>query len=242
MHIAVCDDNIGDRKQLERLLERESAKHAPTSGVFYIDSYGSIDAVLQSPMLYNVFFIDMVSGDTDGAALARLLLKAGVTAPIVLCVSSIDYRKAFGTEKETENQRILFIDKPIIRTELSALLDHIITLQSEVIPTIELRGEKETCYVKEDDIVYAKADDRYVNIYLKDGRILRILSTLDNFYAQIASFSHYAAVTRNSMINVTFLQHVSFTKITLTDGSVLRTTPSYASDIKKALQQFAKEQ
>ena len=30
MHIAICDDNIVDRKQLERLLERESDKSAET--------------------------------------------------------------------------------------------------------------------------------------------------------------------------------------------------------------------
>ena len=29
MHIAICDDNVADRKQLERLLKRESDKRAP---------------------------------------------------------------------------------------------------------------------------------------------------------------------------------------------------------------------
>ena len=38
MHIAVCDDNVADRKQTERLLQRASDRHASTTGVFYIDS------------------------------------------------------------------------------------------------------------------------------------------------------------------------------------------------------------
>ena len=31
MHIAICDDNVADRKQLERLLKRESEKRKSTT-------------------------------------------------------------------------------------------------------------------------------------------------------------------------------------------------------------------
>lgn len=34
MHIAVCDDNVADRKQLERLLGRESDSRKADTGVF----------------------------------------------------------------------------------------------------------------------------------------------------------------------------------------------------------------
>ena len=34
MHIAICDDNVADRKQLERLLCRESDKRKADTGVF----------------------------------------------------------------------------------------------------------------------------------------------------------------------------------------------------------------
>ena len=40
MHIAICDDNIADRKHLERLLSRESDKRMGTPNLLYVDSYG----------------------------------------------------------------------------------------------------------------------------------------------------------------------------------------------------------
>ena len=92
MHIAVCDDNIADRKQMERLLERASDRRIHTTGVLYIDSYGNVDAVMRSPMLYDAFFIDMTSGPVNGFQLARKLIDAGSTAPIILCISTINYR------------------------------------------------------------------------------------------------------------------------------------------------------
>ena len=41
MHLAVCDDHLVDRKQMERLLGRESDRRIHTTGVLYIDSFGS---------------------------------------------------------------------------------------------------------------------------------------------------------------------------------------------------------
>ena len=52
MHIAICDDNVADRKQLERLLSRESDARMAQSGVFYTDSFG--DTMLGDPFLYSL--------------------------------------------------------------------------------------------------------------------------------------------------------------------------------------------
>ena len=57
MHIAICDDHIADRKQMERLLSRESDRRIKTTGNLYIDSFGSVSALLHAPMIYNLFFI-----------------------------------------------------------------------------------------------------------------------------------------------------------------------------------------
>ena len=56
MHVAICDDNVADRKHLERLLSRESDKRAGTTNILYIDSYGDKDYFLknQTPLKYNI--------------------------------------------------------------------------------------------------------------------------------------------------------------------------------------------
>ena len=50
MHIAICDDNVADRKQLERLLKRESDKRASSTGIIYADSFGNASALLANPI------------------------------------------------------------------------------------------------------------------------------------------------------------------------------------------------
>lgn len=239
MHIAICDDNMGDRKQLERLLNRESDARANDTGIFYIDSYGNAQAVMASPMLYDAFFIDMAVSDEDGTQLANRLLKAGVTAPIVLCVSTVNYREAFADAESYPN--IFYLDKPIKKAELSEILSQCITLKSQKVSTIELRGEKETRYVTEDDIVYAKLEGNYVLVHLKDSSMIKIVSTLENFYSQLSSFSHYVPLCMKSIVNVTHIQKLSLFSATLTDGTTLRISPVFSRDVKKCVREHSKE-
>ena len=93
MHLAVCDDNIADRKQMERLLGRESDRRLNTTGVLYVDSFGNRSAILSTPMIYDGLFMDMVEDGCNAAEIARELRNAGNTLPIVFCCSKINYRE-----------------------------------------------------------------------------------------------------------------------------------------------------
>ena len=46
MHIAIVEDNIADRHQTERLLGREVDRRRTEEEGYYVDSFGSADAVL----------------------------------------------------------------------------------------------------------------------------------------------------------------------------------------------------
>lgn len=110
MHIAICDDNMADRKQLERLLKKEAQVYASESEPLYVDSYGNSDALLKSPMLYDVFLVDMCHGTTTGVDIYNNLRAYGVSAPVVLCSSLIRYQ-----DKELPDD-VLFWTNPLKRT------------------------------------------------------------------------------------------------------------------------------
>lgn len=246
LHITICDDNAADRRQLERLLGRESEKRARDTGVFYIDSYGNTNAALQSPQLYDAFFIDMVSDPADGASLALRLLAAGVVVPVVLCVSSIDYRrtlpeKARLSGQEKKLQHICYLDKPVKAAELSSLLDLCVSKKSMRTGTVELRGEQQTRYVPEDDILYASAAGCHIHVFLRDGSTMEIPGRIENFYMQLSSFTHYAAVSSRTFVNIIHIKRLTPFRVEMQDGSVHRTSPLWVRDIKTALRQCERE-
>lgn len=91
MHIAICDDNIADRKHLERLLSRESDKRMGTPNLLYVDSYGDREHFLFHPLMYDMIFMDMSESPALTAEIVATITEMGFTAPIVLYSSKIDY-------------------------------------------------------------------------------------------------------------------------------------------------------
>lgn len=255
MHIAVCDDNVADRKQMERLLQRASDRRIHTTGVFYIDSYGNVEAVMRSPMLYDAFFIDMTTGPVNGFQLARKLIDAGVTAPIILCISTIDYPTIIEAAIaevpddgiENSNHEILrrqlktqirFLHKAIKVAELEEMLDYAIDIKSKTIPTIELRGEKDTLYVYEDEILYAVKEGNYAHVILTESRSIDILGTIPNLYSQMKNFEHFIPISEQAFINITFVTKLSLLKLTMKDRHSFIVSPAIVPTLKKALEKY----
>lgn len=239
MHIAICDDNVADRKQMERLLGRASDRRMSTTGVLYIDSYGNVEAVMRSPMLYDAFFIDMTTGPVNGFLLARKLIAAGSTAPIILCSSTIDYSAIIeAAMDEIPTSQILHMNKPIKVAELDQMLDHAIACKAATIPTIELRGEQETYYVHEDEIMYASKNAQYAHVTLTDNRELDILSTMANLYAQLTGFTHFLPISEQVLINITFIEKISLFKLYMKDGRHFTVSPFEISGIKAAYEKL----
>ena len=84
MHIAVMDDNIADRKQLERLLDRESDRRIHTTGNLYIDSFGAVDSLFIAPKQYEFFMVDIANNPAECVNISRKLREIGIKVPVCI--------------------------------------------------------------------------------------------------------------------------------------------------------------
>jgi len=201
MHIAICDDNIADRKHLERLLQRESDRRKNTKGILYIDSYGNVDALTKSPMIYDLFFIDMTQLPPHGMETAILLREVGVTAPIVLCTSSIRYEDY--AKPPTE---LIYINKPFKTEELTAIVDSVEVRKKNTSPTIEIRDDLNTYYVHEEDFIYAYPDGYRTKIVLKDGRVIMQLGSLQELVPLLQPFDSFLLLGKKYVVNYNHIE------------------------------------
>ena len=231
MHIAICDDNIADRKKLERLLKRESDKRAMVSGNLYTDSYGNPQTLLQNPMQYDAFFIDICKTEgINGIDVVNSLTTLGSQSPVILCCSDIDYHK-YPLPK-----RVLFLDKPIMADVLSKILDEAQKIKDSSAPLIELREDKGTYYVTEPEILYAIEEGRFLIITLIDGRTVRSGMTAMNFLTQLENFPSFFSPTLRSVVNGHHIADIHFSKITMSDRTcfhALGPALSYARKVWK---------
>ena len=234
MHIAICDDNIADRNQTERLLGRESDRRAKTDGVLYIDSYGKQESVLSAPMLYDMFFIDMVFDVPSAASdIVKALISAGVTSPIVMLNSVIDYRK---DTYLTSLEQVYFLDKPIKVAELSDIISMGFEMKNKKVPTIELRTDTDAYYVKEEDIMYALyANKQYTDVFLNDGRKIHMLCNIENFYAHLEHFGSFFPANNHTIIQKKYVKKISLFHVHLTNGTKFMFPSDYKKNAKSIL-------
>ncbi|HJC58650.1 MAG TPA: response regulator [Candidatus Eisenbergiella intestinipullorum] len=243
MHLAVCDDNIADRKQMERLLGRESDRRLNTTGVLYVDSFGNREAILSTPMIYDGLFIDMKEEGNDAVRIANLLRQSGAVLPIVFCCSSIDYR----TSPDLPDN-CFFLDKPIVPAELSAMCDQLLSIKNSQVKRFEFRSLTETYYLEEKDIMYAwPEDDQTVRIRLVDGTEKISVSSLLNFcanlgfdvdhssrgvlkadigYIRISPSGRLAMIGCTCAICLKYVTKIGFFALTMADGRKFRIAPS----------------
>lgn len=221
MHIAICDDNGADRKQLERLLKRESDRRAADTGVLYIDSYGNAQALLANPLQYDIFYLDMchTPGVTVSGIIEGLTAK-GVRAPIVLCCSLINYRE------QSFPENIIFLDKAIRVADLSESIDHALAIKAQAPSMIELREENDTLYVTEEEILYAVAKGRVIDITLTEGRIFHTRTDILNLYSQWRMHGTFFCPSGSVIVNSRHLKEVRFLQAQMGDGKTFLLPPS----------------
>lgn len=233
MHLAVCDDNIADRKQTERLLGRQSDRYFKETGErIWIDSYGNVEAFMQNPQMYQGLFIDMKGEDCNGFDVLKMLLYAGIESPIVMCCSTIDYRSLAEKEEITAGN-VFFLDKPIKVSEITEMVNKISEIAAISDPSIELRGKEETVYAHGDDIICVKRVRSELQVHLTGKRIVTVLDDIVNFYDQCKIFPQICPVNDNGLVNINHIKRTSFGRVTLDNDMTLPVSFTYRNSIRK---------
>ena len=238
MHVAICDDNGADRKQMERLLKRESDKRASSTGVLYVDSYGNVDALLANAQMYDVFYVDVcMTPGVTAQGIVSALAKTGSKAPIVLCCSKINYRE------QTFPENVFFLDKAIKVAELSESIDRAIEIKSEAPAVIELRDETGTIYVTDDEILYGTAKGHAVLATLTGGRTKLLRTDLYNLYSQwAANHSCFLPPSGHVLLNCKHIAKLGPLAATMSDGKRFLLSHHQRLYAEAILQGLAEEQ
>lgn len=234
LHIALCDSDPGDRKQMERLLSRESDKRVNTTGGFYVDTFGGVEAIINSPVLYDVYFLDSTDPVCNSYGIAEAIRKKGILSPIVYCISTIDYRQS-----GPEFSGSIYMDKPIKTAELSAVLDEIIRNKKEnYVPTIELRNQYETFYVEAKNILYFVGNGYTVDVHMTDGSIRQATSFIDSLWRDLYSFPTFQFINPTTIINTAYIAGLGPLSVMMRDSTKHTVKAKYFSVIKKKMSKY----
>lgn len=216
IYIAVCDNNVADRKQLERLLSREKDKRLHENGdVLYIDSFGSEEALIATPVRYDIFFIDITEGASNGMEIAKKLRQRGISAPIVLCQSTINYTSYVNAPED-----IIYIEKPINAGQISHLTDVAIDAASHRTPLIEVRCQNDTRFIRYDELIRAIPIERFhTRLCLSDGTFLEMSDSVSSLEKQCETFGCFIRC-RKDLVNIYHIESSDGSAFKLSNGDM----------------------
>ncbi len=229
LHIALCDSDPGDRKQMERLLSRESDRRVNTTGVFYIDTFGGVEAIVNAALVYDVYFLDSTDPICDSYGIAKAIRDKGILSPIVFCISTIDYRLSGEMLPNT-----VFMNKPIKVADLTLVIEEVIHQKKDnYIPTIELRNQYEAFYVKENEVAYFVNNGYTTDVHFTDGSVRVATTFIDSLIRDIESFESFKIINRREIINTKFIKEYALGKVTMTDDSVHKVSLTHRMQLSR---------
>ncbi len=220
LYIAVCDDNAADRKQIERLLERENSLQKSKGNPLYFDSFGSKDSLMKTPNRYTLFLITAsADSELDGMAIANEIKQAGIDAIIVMMCSP-------GQSEDLKGSGFITKVKPITASDISELVDLAVSHEFNKVPLLEIRCNDTTFFVKPEEFICAIADKKGfgLTVYLTDDRKYKAADTINQFSLWLAPFREIVRCG-NSYINRDHIRSLSFFHLTLSNGIRLPVNP-----------------
>lgn len=228
MHIAICDDNVADRKHLERLLSRESDKRAGTPNILYVDSYGDKEHFLRNPLMYDMIFMDMTSTATVAEEIINQLSYMGLNAPLILYSSKIDYRKFPNLPKTVVHMTKPYLPEPL--PELLKLGDAHVLGDIETLP---VPCENGIHYVPKDNIFYCTPFESGCALALKDGTLMYCACDISEIQVLVLPYREFYRASKKLIINMKFVSMITPISVMMQDYKEFFISPLRYSELKK---------
>lgn len=206
MKIAICDDEKEYRKIIADYV---NAYYNDKCIDFECFEFDSGEALISSNQSFDILFLDIELGDSNGIEIAKEIQKK-YSNTIILIVTS--YRQYLDDAMDINVTR--YIDKPITQNRIFSALDKALSVINESIITFTTK-DNQIARLRCSDIVYIEAKFKGVFIYTKNA-CYRIKEPIKQLRSMLTATCF--AVPHNSyIVNLNYISDFKHDEITLSD-------------------------
>ena len=228
--IAVCDDNEADRENIRTTIEVYLQQHKLEGQVFAYDRAEKlISAIEEQHFCFDVIFLDIVMGDMDGMACARIIRKSDNFVKIIFLTNSTDY-----VYEGYEVNAARYLIKPVNETKIADFFQ-------EMRPDFEL-AVKENIVIASggamkrimvNRILYLESKKNTVKIILAgEAESITLYMTLDAFAQQYPS-EMWIRPHKSFLVNFLYIEQYSAEQFVLKNGISIPVSRSYKSKARE---------
>ena len=204
MRIAICDDVTECRLSVKCYAEEYfKLRHTECS----IDEFETGTDLLKSDEIYDILFLDIELGDTNGIAVAKQIQQKHKNTVILVVTAYHQY-----LDDAMDIQVTRYIDKPATQNRIFSALDKAMLVINESVITLHMKDSK-VARLKISDIIYAEAKLKGVFIYAKETNY-NIKETMKQLRSMLTA-SCFAVPHNSYIVNMNYIKNFQRNEIIL---------------------------
>lgn len=232
LKIAICEDNLVERKELVKVLDSISFDTHYTifqSGEDLIeDLENSTDE-----SFYDLFLLDIYMTGISGIETARIIRNKNTDVPIAFITSSLEH-----TLESYRLGALKYIEKPFDKKNIEEIIE-LALLKKKNIPTLEVKKNKKTIKIPFSKILYLEQNNHTVTIYKNDNEQITVYNKLSTLIEQLDK-EIFLQTHKSYIVNLNFVNY--FNKelrcLNMANNKNVNVRRGDVSKVKKILEEF----
>lgn len=210
IHIAVCDDEAGQRDYLISLIGQWFAGHSALKGD--IRQYPSAEAFLfdyEENKDWQLLVLDIEMKEISGMKLAKKIRAGGDSVPIVFVTGYDEY-----LEEGYDVEALHYLMKPLSEEKFNRVLDRALLRQTE--PRHVFETEEGSVSLALSSIWYAEADGHYCALYTQD-KSYKLRCSISALEKRLQG-TCFEKAHRSFLVNLTHVLSITHREVIMDDG------------------------
>lgn len=233
--LAFCDDEISVLNEFRILLDRYRVER--NEEIDYTAFHSPLDllSAIERGVRFDVLFLDVLMPGETGIDAATEIRNYDKNVKIIFLTSSTD----FAVHSYTVGAYFYQL-KPIGEESLFRLMDSVLAAcEKEHSNSLILRCKSGITRIKVEHLEYCEVIHRTLFIHLTNGKILESIGSMDELSHQLASFGCFLRPHRSYLINLDYVQNLSYRAITMSCLTEIPIPRGKYNEIKNAFLEYA---
>lgn len=233
--IAFCDDDLSVLEEIHQLYEKYGILHNRKMACGYFCSPFELLAEIEKGAHFDILFLDVIMPGEDGISVARQIRQYDSNVKIIFLTATSEY----AVESYTVGAYFYQI-KPVVKDSFFRLMDAVISECDRAgDSSLVMRCKSGVTKLDLEKLEYCEVIGRTLCFHLRDGTALESTGSLDELCAKLAVHENFLRVHRSFVINMEYIQNISYKAITMDSLAKIPIPHGKCSKIKNQYLEYA---
>lgn len=228
MKIAVCEDDVYERKMIQEAMEKSLEEMSLEAGVKYFSGGGQLLETIRQEERYHLYLLDiMLEDEKDGIEIAKELRKHNPDAMIAFLTSNKEHAiEAF------EIGAIHYLVKPVTKKAVREILERWQLRTAQQADCLKIQEGRETRKFVKSQILYIRSRDGGIEIHMKlhkwDSWVKYSFGGIEE---KLKTMPQFIRIARGFLVNLDNVQRIDSKECVLINGKILSISRREQSEV-----------